>query len=816
MNLGAEADADALAEPELRPPQRPPAAAPHPALLRQMTRAFLAIAALCCAAGSVLFLADGGAAEPRTPLVAMYALLALAAAFATRLPQGRITHALTGVLGAVTLLMAGTAIALGWGLSAPGLPALGLLVCVLCAAAGWRAGTLLAAVAATAVLAVAAAAPPVAGAALPSAAFMVGIQLVAIAAGLASGSMISLVVARFMRSAHEREQRFTRLLALAADAYWEIDHQNRLVAAHDEDHGQGRSAADIELGVPPWELPSFGCDAETLDRLLADLGSRVPFRDLPVTWTGRSGRVRAYLASGEPRFDERGVFKGYWGVARDVTDVNAARAALLATETRYQELFTRIPTPLVLHRGGRVIDANPSAVAMFGYADLQAMLGNDLLAAYESGDSRERARRRIETLQGQRLGTALPVADFRLLVNGRRIAVRATSVRVDAEGGPAMLAIFVDDTERLNAEQAVRRSEAMLSHLVATSPDLITLTDLSSGRFAMVNHTFERMIGWTADEAVGRTALELGVWASPEDRDRFTALMQDKGAVADLPTRFVTKGGATISMLVSAARFVMDRRDYVVINARDVTDSERDRLERAAILANASIGIAVTRERRFVLANRHFEQIYSWEPGGLIGQPGQVVWLGDDDYAELRQLVGPSLGRGEAVELERRGRRKDGSTFLARVRGRAIDPDRPSESGTVWIVEDVTERRQFELALARARRRRGCQPRQERLPGQYQPRTAHAAQRHDRPGPAGACARDGRAAAAAVPGSDRRQRAVAGRHHLRHSRPVQDRGRQAADRDHRLRPRRIAACHAARLCHAGRGAPAGAALRHRR
>ena len=68
-------------------------------------------------------------------------------------------------------------------------------------------------------------------------------------------------------------------------------------------------------------------------------------------------------------------------------------------------------------------------------------------------------------------------------------------------------------------------------------------------------------------------------------------------------------------MLVSAARFVMDRRDYMVINARDVTDSERERLERAAILANASIGIAVTRERRFVLANRHFEQIYGWEPG---------------------------------------------------------------------------------------------------------------------------------------------------------------------------------------------------------
>ncbi|HSQ71553.1 MAG TPA: ATP-binding protein, partial [Rubrivivax sp.] len=314
-----------------------------------------------------------------------------------------------------------------------------------------------------------------------------------------------------------------------------------------------------------------------------------------------------------------------------------------------------------------------------------------------------RARLRVEQLQEQPLGTALPVTDFRLQVRGRRIAVRATGVRVDAEGGPALLAIFVDESERLAAEQAVRRSEAMLSHLVATSPDLITLTDLVSGRYAMVNHTFERVIGWTTAEAVGRTSMELGVWASSEDRERFIATMREQGKVADLPTRFVTKGGATISMLVSAARFVMDRRDYMVINARDVSENERDRLERAAILANASIGIAVTRGRRFVLANRHFEQIYGWEPGGMIGLPGQAVWLSDEDYADVRQLVGPALGRGEAVELERRGRRQDGSTFLARVRGRAIDPDRPAEGGTLWIVEDVTERRQFDLALARAR-----------------------------------------------------------------------------------------------------------------
>jgi PAS domain S-box-containing protein len=205
-------------------------------------------------------------------------------------------------------------------------------------------------------------------------------------------------------------------------------------------------------------MPQFGCDGEKLDALLADLDARLPFRDLFVTWTLATGSQRHVLVSGEPRFDHRGVFRGYWGVVRDVSEMHNARAALEATETRYEELFAHIPTPLVLHRGGRVIEANPAAVSMFGHSDLKSMVGTDLLRAYQSGDSRERERRRLEALQNEAPGTALPVADFRLLVHGRVVSVRATTVLVDTEAGAAMLAIFVDDTERLAAEQAVRRS----------------------------------------------------------------------------------------------------------------------------------------------------------------------------------------------------------------------------------------------------------------------------------------------------------------------------------------------------------------------
>ncbi|MEY3253702.1 MAG: hypothetical protein RL227_2675, partial [Pseudomonadota bacterium] len=120
-------------------------------------------------------------------------------------------------------------------------------------------------------------------------------------------------------------------------------------------------------------------------------------------------------------------------------------------------------------------------------------------------------------------------------------------------------------------------------------------------------------------------------------------------------------------------------------------------------LDNAGIGVAVTRDRHFVLVNAEFERMIGWRDGSLIGQPGGTVWKSDADYAEVGRLVGPALAQGGKIEIEREVRRRDGSTFLARLRAGVVDPHRPADGGTVWIVEDITERRQFEEALARAR-----------------------------------------------------------------------------------------------------------------
>ena len=123
-------------------------------------------------------------------------------------------------------------------------------------------------------------------------------------------------------------------------------------------------------------------------------------------------------------------------------------------------------------------------------------------------------------------------------------------------------------------------------------------------------------------------------------------------------------------------------------------------LEYEALLANASIGIAFTRDRRFFLCNPKFAEMFGWGPEELIGQPGEVVYPSSESYAALGQIAVPVLSAGKQLDLEWEVRRRNGSTFLARLVAKAIDAHN-TQQGTVWIVEDITEQRRAEDELQR-------------------------------------------------------------------------------------------------------------------
>ncbi|MES2100879.1 MAG: PAS domain S-box protein [Pseudomonadota bacterium] len=679
---------------------------------RMIGRFFFGTNALAGLAGAVILtvLPPGLPLPQRMLIVGCIGLFALICAFTTHLsarPRFPMNAALCVVAVAAMALTGLVGVLLGEGLRSPPLAFCGLIVCVVGAITGVRSGLALGAVAMLGMGAMAWAESTgrITGLAAPTPLAMVLLyHWLVVVCGVVGGSLISRVLDHYLHAAAEREQRFRGLLRIAVDWYWEQDEQFRFTWMSDTGAEVAGSARGERMPRRPWEIADMGLSEDELDAHRADLESHRPFNGVLARRRDSTGQWRTISLSGEPQFGANGVFSGYWGVARDVTDEVLAQRAVAASETRYRELFTRSPSPLFLHRRGMVFDANEAAARLFGFVNAAAMNGLDIATLFPFGPTRDRVIERMDRIEAMAVGDGLPVTDFQLqAADGRPLSVQATAVRVDTASGPANLSIFFDITARKAVEGALRRSEAMLSHLFATSPDCITLTEMATGRYAMVNAAFTRLTGWGGDEAVGRTALELGLWCDPGTPERLLAVLERDGKVVDMPAEFVTRSGERVSTLLSAGRFVMDQRDYLVLNTRDVTESERTRLQHTAILERASIGIAFTRDARFVEANPFFERMFGWEPGELPGQPGSVVWPGAEDYQEVSELAGPPLSAGRPFEIERRMRRKDGSTFRCRLLAQVVDRNEPRRSGTIWIAEDVTERRRLDDALAAAR-----------------------------------------------------------------------------------------------------------------
>ena len=140
----------------------------------------------------------------------------------------------------------------------------------------------------------------------------------------------------------------------------------------------------------------------------------------------------------------------------------------------------------------------------------------------------------------------------------------------------------------------------------------------------------------------------------------------------------------------------------------DISDVQRSQralrktlLEQQAILENAAVGILFGKDGRIVECNIRCAEMLGYSREELEGAPSGILYPSEADFLKLGREAGPPLAQGLPFKTELVLRRKDGSTFWARLFGRAIDTIHTSE-GAVWIVEDINEHRVDEQKLRRA------------------------------------------------------------------------------------------------------------------
>ncbi|MBV5308195.1 diguanylate cyclase, partial [Chromatium okenii] len=123
--------------------------------------------------------------------------------------------------------------------------------------------------------------------------------------------------------------------------------------------------------------------------------------------------------------------------------------------------------------------------------------------------------------------------------------------------------------------------------------------------------------------------------------------------------------------------------------------------ENRMLLDNAFVGIFFVQNRRFIRLNRGAELLFGYAPGELNEVSTEIIYPNHAAFLALGQRAYPAIYRGELFNSEVELKRKDGSCFWCLMRGQALTANQIGD-GSIWIMEDATERRATRQALEEA------------------------------------------------------------------------------------------------------------------
>jgi two-component system CheB/CheR fusion protein len=275
-------------------------------------------------------------------------------------------------------------------------------------------------------------------------------------------------------------------------------------------------------------------------------------------------------------------------------------------------------------------------------------------------------------------------------------------------GDPAerkVAVIFTDITERRRAKDAL----AFQSHLLNTVEQAIIATDLE-GRVTYWNSYAERLLGWTADEAIGRNVLELDVPESEVEKgaEIMQALRQGRTWSGDFTLR--RKDGSTFPAHVFDTPITDEKGDLIGIVGVSIDITERLRTERALrateermrLLMESFTDVAIftTDTEGIVTAwNPGSEKIFGFTADEMIGkQSADIIFTPEDrEMGAARAERRTAIKEGKALD-ERWHMRKNGERFYASGFMVALT-DGQKHVGFGKIAQDLTERVRAEQAV---------------------------------------------------------------------------------------------------------------------
>jgi PAS domain S-box len=260
-----------------------------------------------------------------------------------------------------------------------------------------------------------------------------------------------------------------------------------------------------------------------------------------------------------------------------VEDVTARKrdAERLRHSEHMHKLITGAMSDIIwaLNQDERFVYLSPSVEKMLGYtaAELLHASWENMVVPEHHGIVREV----LDEFAAGRRTSATREMQLRRK-DGSEVWVECTGSLVDdpVDGELFLVGASRDISDRKRAEQSAAASDTRFETIFRTAPTMISLVEIDDGRFIDVNDKFLKVSGFTRDELIGRTSVELG-WLTRDQRQELLSDIRDSGRAGPIRLRATAKGGVRVDAIYSGEIVTIDDTPRLLSIFEDITDYSR-------------------------------------------------------------------------------------------------------------------------------------------------------------------------------------------------------------------------------------------------
>ncbi len=394
------------------------------------------------------------------------------------------------------------------------------------------------------------------------------------------------------------------------------------------------------------------------------------------------------------------------GQFMDVSERKQAVEAIRESEERFAKAFHLSPISIAISsaRNGEYIDVNNEFLALTGYSRDEVI-----------GRTSEELNIWLNTEQNRLVHDELAAGrlvhdrqvEFRTK-EGRILSVLYSAVAATIHGMPCLIKSVINITDRMESEAALRESEEKFAKAFINAPVLMSISDIENGTMIDVNERFLEQSGFTREEALGRSTIDLG-WVRAADRDRYREKVKRDGIASGMELTVYPKGGGSRQVIYSGESIIIGGETRLLSIAVDITELKQaeEALQLQKDLAQMYLDIAgvmfvaIGADHKVILVNRKGCEILGYPGEQIVGSNWFDMAVPETIREDVRNVFNQMM-RGEVQNVEYYENTvltASGKERLIAWHNTLLKNSSGAITGTLSSGEDITERKKSEEDL---------------------------------------------------------------------------------------------------------------------